>query len=57
MTAYLEDHLGRRIPTKELAKWLDLDVDQSDDIIKPSVGYGPFPVARFCSLSGTWWTP
>ena len=27
MTAYLEEQLGRRIPTKELAAWLDLDVD------------------------------
>ena len=27
MTTYLEEHLGRRIPTKELAAWLQLDVD------------------------------
>ncbi len=27
MTTYLTEHLGRRIPTKELAEWLQLDVD------------------------------
>ena len=27
MVSYLEEHLGRRISTKELAVWLQLDVD------------------------------
>lgn len=44
MTGYLEEHLGRRIPTKELAAWLDLDVDsirrhyQSFGGIRPIAG-------------------
>lgn len=44
MTAYLEEQLGRRIPTKELATWLDLDVDsirrhyQSFGGIRPIAG-------------------
>lgn len=42
-TPHLEDKLGRRIPTKELAAWLQLDVDSLRRHYQAFGGIRPIP--------------
>ena len=43
MTAYLEEQLGRRIPTQELSDWLQLDVDSVRRHYQAFGGIRPVP--------------
>lgn len=46
MSKFLEEHLGHRIPTKELAHWLDLDVDAVRRHYEAFGGIRPIPGGR-----------
>lgn len=46
MTAFLEEQLGRRIPTKELAEWLGLDVDAVRRHYQAFGGIRPIPKGK-----------
>ena len=46
MSKFLEEHLGHRIPTKELARWLDLDVDAVRRHYEAFGGIRPIPGGR-----------
>ena len=46
MSTYLEEQLGRRIPTKELAAWLGLDVEAIRRNYKVFGGIRPIPKGK-----------
>ena len=46
MTAFLDEHLGRRISTRELAAWLGLDVDAVRRNYQAFGGIRPIPKGK-----------